>query len=267
MNKNLKRVFGCSCSITMTIFTLIPESAFCKMIFKQFPKWINIVINRAIVFVIVVILVLLIYMVCIHIIKSIKIIEKDYDIIVEYGDILSMENCKKIIPFDECFTTDVGEKPAQIKPSSICGQYISKKPNINMSQIIENADVIPSKTKSKYKHKVKYESGTIIPNEDDLLMAFAKLDKDGCGYMTYDEYLDCLTLLWKEINKYYACKDVCVPILGSGITRFKGATPSQQELLNIMITSYKLSSWKIKRPYHIRFICKKTTGFYIYKVL
>ena len=88
-----------------------------------------------------------------------------------------------------------------------------------------------------------------MPNGDDLLLAFAKLDKKGLGRLTRDEYLECLTILWEEIDTYYGQTDVCIPILGSGLTRFdggSGASISQQELLNMMIWSYKLSSHKIK---------------------
>ena len=67
--------------------------------------------------------------------------------------------------------------------------------------------------------------------------------------MNREEYLVCLSLLWKEINKYYAQKDVCIPILGSSITRTgSGSNLTQQELLDMIIYSYKLCNSKIKIP-------------------
>ena len=42
-----------------------------------------------------------------------------------------------------------------------------------------------------------------------------------------------------------------------------GASISQQDLLDIMIWSYKLSSHKIKAPHRLRIICKKNRGFSI----
>ena len=120
---------------------------------------------------------------------------------------------------------------------------------------------------SKYKNKIRYASGTIVPNGDDLLMAFAKLDEKGKGrFFSRDEYLECLDLLWKEIENYYSEKDVCVPILGSGTTSFDGSAGesiSQQDLLNMMIWSYRLSSHKIKAPHKLRIICKRNDGFSI----
>ena len=125
------------------------------------------------------------------------------------------------------------------------------------------------KSRSKYQNKERYESGRIVPNGDDLLLAFAKLDKKGLGRLTRDEYLECLTILWEEIDTYYGQTDVCIPILGSGLTRFdggSGASISQQELLNMMIWSYKLSSHKIKLPHKLRIICKKSGDFSLNKI-
>lgn len=84
--------------------------------------------------------------------------------------------------------------------------------------------------------------------------------------VTRDEYLQCLDLLWRELENHYSEKDVCVPILGAGTTSFdggSGASISQQDLLNMMIWSYKLSSHKIKAPHKLRIVCKKNSGFSI----
>lgn len=112
-----------------------------------------------------------------------------------------------------------------------------------------------------------FHEGTIVPNGDDLLMAFAKLDDKGKGrFFSRDEYLRCLDFLWRELENHYSEKDVCVPILGAGTTSFdggSGASISQQDLLDIMIWSYKLSSHKIKAPHRLRIICKKNRGFSI----
>lgn len=192
---------------------------------------------------------------------------QNYSIRVEYGNIQRKKNCKKIINFDECFTTKVGNATADINPESICGQYLKEHPDLDIQHLIEVAQIKPARSKSKYQHKIRYDSGTIVPNGDDLLMAFAKLDERGKGrFFSRDEYLKCLDLLWKEIENYYSEKDVCVPILGAGTTSIgggAGASISQQDLLDMMIWSYKLSSHKIKAPHKLRIICKKNSGFSI----
>ncbi len=148
--------------------------------------------------------------------------------------------------------------------------YLINNPDLDIQKLILDSQLKPLKSKSKYKNKERYESGRIVPNGDDLLMAFVTLDKNGSGrFFTRDEYLKCLSILWKEIDIYYGQQDVCIPILGAGLTRFEGgvgASISQQELLNMIIWSYKLSSYKIKSPHKLRIICKKSKGFSIYKI-
>ena len=194
----------------------------------------------------------------------------NYSIQIEYGDLLEMRACKKVINFDECFTTSVGDAPSEIKPDSICGQYLKNNPIQDMQRLIDKAHLKPAKSKSKYQNKDRYDSGKLVPNGDYLLMAFAKLDEDGLGRLfSCDEFLDCLSILWKEIDKYYAQKDVCIPILGSGVTRMdgeSGASLTQQELLDIIICSYKLSSHKIKSPYQLHIVCKERDGFSLNKI-
>lgn len=103
-----------------------------------------------------------------------------------------------------------------------------------------------------------------VPNGEYLLMAFAKLDSSGLGHLDRDEYLKCLLLMWKEIDKYYAQNNVCISILGSGITRTgSGSNLTQQELLDLIIYSYKLCNTKIKNPNKLIIVCRKCDDFSI----
>ncbi len=266
--------------IATGIFTFVPEAFFGKyewvtqITLKQY-KWfafcdaqdINIIISRLVCFLLVWIGTSLLYGAFLKFRRWTTIKGQNYSIKVEYGNILKKRKCKRVISFDECFTTQVGNATADINPNSICGQYLSLHPNLDVQQLIETAQITPARSKSKYQHKTRYDPGTIVPNGDDLLMAFAKLDERGKGrFFSRDEYIKCLDLLWKELENYYSEKDVCVPILGAGTTSFdggSGAPISQQDLLNMMIWSYKLSSHKIKAPYKLRIVCKKNSDFSI----
>ena len=73
-------------------------------------------------------------------------------------------------------------------------------------------------------------------------------------------------MLWSEIDKHYGQQDVCIPILGSGITRMDDTTLMQQELLDIIIASYKLSASKIKKPNKLIIVCKRSDDFSLYKI-
>jgi len=255
-------------SIITVVLTFVPEAFFakCKPLSCASDE-VNVVLTRVFTFIAVLVLSLIINALYLHCRKSIRIKGSKYIIQIEYGDLFSISDSKKVIPFDECFTTSVGDSPADIKPSSICGQYLSKYPTLNMQALIDNVQLKPIKSKSKYLNKDRYESGKLVPNGDDLILAFAKLDKDGLGeFSSRDEFLDCLSLLWKEIDKYYGQKNVCIPILGSGLTRIGDTSPTQQELLDIIITSYKLSTRKIKPPCKLYIICKRHDDFSLNKI-
>lgn len=280
----LKRSSTLALSVVVTIFAFVPESMF-SAIHTFLDKFVCsfdivckfctesavcIVCNRILLVLIVWAAFALIYLLWLRLRNSVTIENKDCKIIVQYGDILKCKNCKKAINFDECYTTDVGQAPHQIKPTSLCGQYLSANPTINIGQLLEQAQIQPARAKSKYQRKDRYESGTILPNGDDLLLAFVPLNECGIGvFPSYKDYVDSLSLLWHELDKHYCQKDVCVPILGSGISRFgngSGRSCSQQELLDVMIWSYKTSPYKLKKPCTLRIVCKKSDYFSLNRI-
>ena len=255
-------------SINTIIFTFVPETIFGKYkLIILASSEANIIIIRVLAFAAVFVLSVIINALFLHCRRSIHIKGNNYNIHIKYGDLFKMRTCKKVIAFDECFTTSVGTSPADIKPNSICGQYLDKYPIQDMQNLIDNAQLKPAQSKSKYQNKVRYDSGKLVPNGDNLLLAFAQLDKDGLGeFSSRDEFIDCLSMLWKEIDKYYGQKDVCIPVLGSGLTRIGDTSPTQQELLDIIIASYKLSIRKIKSPCKLHIVCKKHDDFSLNKI-
>jgi len=267
MIKLLKRSKTYAFAIISAIFTFVPEALLGK--YKLFDKCsdeINIILIRILIFITIFILSIVLNAIYLKFRRKIYIKGHNYSICIKYGDILKMNKCKNVVPFDECFTTSVGNLPSNIKPDSICGQYLSKNPIQDIQVLIDNIHLQPAKNKSKYQNKVCYTSGKLVPNGNDLLLAFAKLDKDGLGHLTREEYLDSLSVLWKEIDKYYGQKDVCIPVLGSGVTRINDTSFTQQELLDMIICSYKLSGNKIKYPYKLYIICKKRDDFSLNKI-
>ena len=253
-------------SLFSFVLTVVPEDMFKTIkLLKSFSDGMNIIINRGILFLLIFILSMILYKMCISIKWWRTIKGKNYTIVVKYEDIFKIKKSKKVIPFDECYTMEVGDAPGEIKPTSICGQYLIKYPGINMQELIERVQV-KLNGKSKYKNKDKYEPGVLVPNQDFLLMSFAKLDKEGLGRLTRTELIDCLKMLWSEIDKHYGQQDVCIPILGSGITRMDDTTLMQQELLDIIIASYKLSASKIKKPNKLIIVCKRSEDFSLYKI-
>lgn len=201
--------------------------------------------------------------------RSCTIKGNNYKIVVKYGDIFKEKECQKIIDFDECFTTEIGTAPWQIKKDSICGQYLTSNPitQDEMAILLQNAEITPQRKKSDYKGKDAYKPGTLLQRGDFFLMSFACLNSTGRAmFKTQEEYLDCLNLMWREIDRYYQDKDVCIPILGSGRTKIKDRELTQQELLDIIIESYKLSPNKLNGKNHLVIVCRKRDGFSLGKI-
>lgn len=268
MNKFCEICWKILAGFVSLVFMFVPEKIFEQVkIIQNVSDEVNIIVNRIICVIIIGVVSALITGIYLKIVRKISIKGKNYIIQVEYGDLLKMKNCQRVISFDECYTKKIGSAPSEIKPTSICGQYLEKNQDIDIDKLIADNNIKAANTKSKFENKTRYISGTIVPNGNDLLLAFARLDKDGRGtFFNYQEYLDCLKKLWEEIDKYFVQKDVCISIFGSGLTKINDNSLTQQELLDIMIRSYQLHNHKIKKPYKLRIICKENDDFSLNKI-
>ena len=253
-------------AIISAIFAFLPEDFFKYGIIQCDWSWTAIIImNRILISCAIFVIANVVYYYYKKNRTSVVISGKNFSIIVEYGDILQISEGKKVINFDECFSTNVGHEPKDIKPASICGQYLAKHTTSDIDNLIKEAKIQPIGI-SLVHDKPCYKLGTIVPHNDHFLMAFTKLDQEGLSRMTYNQYLDCLNNLWKQIDKYHGTDDVYIPILGSKITRFNKEL-TQQDLLNIMVASYLLSPYKMKQPCTLHIVCRKREGFSLNAVL
>ncbi len=254
-NKYIKKSIIYTASIISIIYILLSDKLMLNLVLNlNVSDSINILLNKLLVTALVFGGTLITIYLYYKFRKKVRISASNYIIEVRYGDIFKIDNCKKVISFDECFTDAIGNGPADVNEGSICGQFLQRNPNINIKEVISEHK-LEVKGKSKYEKKDKYESGRLITYDNYLLMPFAKLDKYGRGIITYKEFMDCLSILWEEIDKYYGQKDVCIPILGSGVTRFKDVIMTKQQLLDVIIASYKLNHSKIKKPNKLIIIC------------
>ena len=243
-------------SIISVVFLFFTDDIFSSvLLFPKLSSTLNVFILKLLFCIATMILVCIARGVFLKLRSKVIIRGSNYNIEVRFGNIFSISDSKRIIPFDECFTTTVGDRPGDINPGSVCGQYLKNK-SVDIAKLVSESGIEP-KGKSKFKGKERYESGRIIPNGDDFLLAFAKLDKDGLGFMSFDDYKYCLEVMWGEIDKYYGQRDVCMPIIGSGVTRFKDATLNKQELLDVIIASYRLNRRKIHKPNKLIIVCPK----------
>lgn len=95
---------------------------------------------------------------------------------------------------------------------------------------------------------IRYELGTILTYEDYMLVAFGKVENEHQVFLDADSYIMFLMHFWKNVDVIYAGRDISIPLLGAGITRFHGEKPSKQQLLEIMLWTMKVSGFRCTYP-------------------
>lgn len=180
-------------------------------------------------------------------------------LIIKTGNIFDDKNLK-VIAFNEYFDTIVDNKI--ISETSLNGIYLKTKVNniIELDNLINNDFNINSKVLEVNNSRIigknkKFPLGTIYQNNDYLLTAFTKFDDENRAYLYMSDYINFLLNFWNEIDIIYAGRSVSIPLLGSGITRFKEYnTVTEQELLELLIWSFKVSKIKFTYPSKVSII-------------
>lgn len=178
---------------------------------------------------------------------------------IKIGDIFQ-ENDLKVIAFNEYFDTLVDNKI--ISDKTLNGVFINRyidnvqefdkliKSDPHLSDNMLEVNV--TRTRGK---KEKFKLGTIFQYNDFLLTAFSKFDNDDRAFLGMNDYINFLLNFWNEIDIIYAGCSVSIPLLGSGITRFKEYNMiSEQELLELLIWSFKVSRIKFTYPSQVSII-------------
>lgn len=180
-------------------------------------------------------------------------------VVVKIGDLFKEENLK-VIAFNEYFDTQVDNKI--ISEKTLNGIYLKKLVdsvdelnNLISGDIHLNDRITGTNDDRAFGKKTKYKLGTIFQHHDYLLTAFTKFDSDNRAYLNMNDYINFLLNFWNEIDIIYAGRSVSIPLLGSGITRFKEYnTISEQELLELLIWSFKVSRIKFTYPSRVSII-------------
>lgn len=181
------------------------------------------------------------------------------NMIIKIGNIFE-EDELKVIPFNEYFDTQVDNKI--ISENTLNGAYIKSKISDikELDDLMDNdahlsKNVLETNDDRPCGKKKRYRLGTIFQNNDYLLTAFTKFDCDNRAYLNMCDFINFLLNFWNEIDIIYAGRSVSIPLLGSGITRFKEYnTISEQELLELLIWSFKVSRIKFTYPSNVSII-------------
>lgn len=173
---------------------------------------------------------------------------------IKFGDIFKEEGLK-VIAFNEYFDTLVDNKV--IAENTLNGFFIKNFiDNVSLfdEQIYNDLHlqekVIGTNENRFLGKKTKYKLGSIFKYESQyLLTAFSRFDDKNRAHLSMQDYISCLLEFWNEIDIIYAGRTIVIPLLGSGITRFKGyENVSEQELLELILWSFKVSRIRFRYP-------------------
>mgnify|MGYP004473511359 CR=1 FL=1 len=244
LDKQLLKQFYEILSVLSLIFSFI-------FIFADIPTKYKVI--SAIIFIVFLIIIYIILWLLANGLDKVDININNSVVEVKIGDIF-YESDLKVIAFNEYFDTIVDNRI--ISEKSLNGIYIKNIVNdVNeLNTLIETDEELKKKVIEINQSRIrgnqeKYKLGTIVEFRDYLLMAFSKFDNSNRAYLYMQDYIDCLINFWDEIDKIYADRSISIPLLGSGITRFKEYEKmSHQELLELLIWSFKVSRVKFNYP-------------------
>jgi hypothetical protein len=184
-------------------------------------------------------------------------------VVVKSGDIFKQPGLK-VIAFNEYFDTQVDD--IIISHNSLNGIFINRHLPKTINDLeshlkdyrFEQCEILEPNEKRTLGKKQRYDIGTICVYEEFILAAFSKFNEHNQAFLTMPEYLGFLIKFWDSVNRVYAQQSVSVPIFGSGITRIKEhRNISDEELLKIMLWTFRISEMRFKHPAKLNIIIHK----------
>lgn len=185
---------------------------------------------------------------------------------IKYGDIFN-EKGIIVIGCDTTFSTQVDN--IKISKNSLHGQLVLKHGDQNE---INNSVVDEAKKNNikKINGKYEFELGSVVKyynkkNKKTYLMAaIMQLDLDNRASTDIAQYEKMLIKMWNEIDKKYAGEEISIPLLGSGISRFKDKEKDNIILLKIILYTLYISNVHINSKINI-VLYKDTTYIDLYE--
>lgn len=181
--------------------------------------------------------------------KSIQLSIRKMTITIKTGNIFK-EPGLRVIGCDRNFTTIVDD--VVISKSSLHGQLVENHGNADDINAAVAKAAQELNLKQNTEKKYKFPLGSIVryhsnqDNHDYLLLAMMELNKKYEAHTTTREFEQTLTQMWKEIDRVYARKDIVLPLLGSGISRFDDGVKDDFELLRSMLYTLNSSGVNLK---------------------
>lgn len=175
---------------------------------------------------------------------------------IRQGDIFDEPNdVWKVINVNEFFDTELGGKESLVSSELVQGKYLKKYYSAGVTEldarINEELSCIQGKRKVTRKcgKNIRYPLGTLFCDVKDdrryLLTAFSKMDDANRAYLSMKDYVNFLMNFWEEIDKVYDGHSVTVSLFGTGILRMDSPDITEQNLLELIIWSFRNSHIKL----------------------
>lgn len=204
-----------------------------------------------------------IIVICANLKKKVQLKIRNTKIIIKEGD-LFQEQGLKVIPVNEFFDVDI--ENGIIDPNTLHGQYIKNRSNKHPEELYKDiVTVLKSrnlKTVDQQRlsgKQTKYKLGTIYNDHQGfLLLAYSTFDGDNRARLHNDDIVQCYTNMWNEIDIVRGTNSIAFPVLGAGgIVRFdKNYTP--QQLIELMLWSYRISGIQLSRNATLTIVVHKS---------
>lgn len=193
--------------------------------------------------------------------RSIRLMINNSEVEVYFGDIFEDSAELKAISFNEYFDTQVDD--IIISRLSLNGQFIEKfyaRQVDVLDDIIAADEHLPKMISGKNLNRpagkeTKYKLGTVCMLKEYLLVALSRFDANNKAFLEISDYINCMLAFWDEVDRVYSGRTIALPVLGSGITRFRNyENISDQELLELIIWTFKLSRIKFTYPSKVKIV-------------
>lgn len=173
---------------------------------------------------------------------------------LRYGDIFKVSSLR-VIGCDNCFDTCVDD--VIISKKSLHGQFVTQHGDADEINTLIELEAQKQGILKNQEGKYKFPIGTIIQYESKvdncvyLMLAMNELDAENKAYTNMAKYEQMLMKMWEEIDRVYAMRDVAIPVLGDGITRFYDGPQGKENLLKCMLCTLNSSSVALKSTIEI----------------
>lgn len=185
---------------------------------------------------------------------------KEGDILNEYNN----DDSFRVFAFNEYFDTKVDDKI--IAASTLNGKILNQLSEYEkINGLIEKDEHLKRNIVSKNNNRengkrTKYKLGTIFKYKNMFFTAMTHFDEENKAYLSIQDYIRFLINFWDEVNQYYAGKTVVLTLLGSGITRIDNYSYSNEQILKLILLTFKIRRIKFKMPSKLVILLDKDTN-------